>query len=546
MRDNGPVTDEEYVLPDGEVIITRTDLSSRITYANQAFLTSSQFSLEECLGRPQNIVRHPDMPREAFADLWRTIKSGKPWTGIVKNRSKHGGYYWVRANVTPIMVNGRTIGYMSVRVKPTPEEIRAASALYETMRMGRAKHLRLVEGEVIDTRLFARLASLLRPSLAAGTFGVLGSIAACFAFILIAALSASTSALIPAAAAVGLMLSLLNAHYVVRKVAAPIKQAEAIAMKIVSGNVDCAFADSTDRDVRTLMRALNQMNAKLVGVMKDTRLTIDAVRNGTADIEHANAMLCERAQHHSATLEQTAASLEELTMLVKENADRARTASTMSVHASEVTKKGRDVVQDVVVTMNDIAIASRRMREILGIIEGIAFQTNLLALNASVEAARAGELGRGFAIVAQEVGALAQRSAGAAKEIKVLIADSLEKVEAGAHLASDAGETMEEVVASVMRVTTLVGEIMKANSAHSAGIDQINQAMSQMERMQHEDNVLATELSEIARTLRFQARRALEAISAFNLRADLIDATAVEDGLRHEAQLQPVAMRSAA
>jgi aerotaxis receptor len=556
MRNNQPITNEEYVLPDGEVIITRTDLDSRITYANEAFLTSSGFSLEECLGEPQNIVRHPDMPREAFADLWRTIKSGKPWTGIVKNRRKNGGYYWVRANVTPIVERGHTVGYMSVRVKPTSEEIRQAEALYEAMRNGTAPHLKLIEGEVVDTRFIARLARLLRPSLTVGTLGVLGTIAALFALTLMASLSSNNTAattLVRAFAALGLALSVLNARYIVRKVAEPIKRAEAIAMQIVSGNVDCSFQDSTDRDVRTMMRALNQMNAKLVGVLKDARLSIDTMMRSTEHIERANAALCERTQCHASSLEETAASMEEMTASVKENADSARTASEMTVRASEVVRQGRDVVQQVLVTMHDIALASKRMGDILGLIEDIAFQTNLLALNAAVEAARAGDLGRGFAVVAQEVRALAQRSSNAAREIKELIADSLTKVESGTKLASHAGETMENVVASAMRVTDLVSEIMTASSEQSTGIEQINQAVAQMDRMTQEDSSLADQLSEVARTLRFQSKRALEAISAFNLRVGETSASVVEPRIvasdrigAHELRRDALAFRGAA
>ncbi len=546
MRINQPVTDEEYVLPDGEVIITRTDLDSRITYANQAFLSSSGFSLQECIGEPQNIVRHPDMPREAFADLWKTIRGGKPWTGIVKNRRKNGGYYWVRANVTPIVENGRTVGYMSVRVKPTAEEIDAAQALYEAMRAGRAKHLRLVEGEVVDTRFVARIITMLQPSLTARTIGVLGAIAASFVVVLVASRSSNrfaVEAIVPGAAMFGLLLSLLNARYVVRKVAAPIKKAAEIATQIVSGNVECAFQDSTDRDVRTMMRALNQMNAKLVGVLKDTRLSIDAVIQGTDYIERANAALCARTQSHASSLEETAASMEEMTASVKENADSARKASDMTERASEVTRKGRDVVQQVVVTMNDIALASRKMGDILGIIEGIAFQTNLLALNAAVEAARAGDLGRGFAVVAQEVRALAQRSSTAAREIKELIVDSLAKVESGTELASHAGETMKEVVASALRVTDLVSEIMAANSEQSSGIEQINQAVAEMDRMTQEDSVLADQLNEVARTLRFQSQRALDAISAFNLQTRAAEASVGEDGTVASRRIVPHEIR---
>jgi aerotaxis receptor len=546
MRINQPVTGEEYVLPDGEVIITRTDLDSRITYANQAFLSSSGFSLQECIGEPQNIVRHPDMPREAFADLWKTIRSGKPWTGIVKNRRKNGGYYWVRANVTPIVESGRAVGYMSVRVKPTAEEIDLAQRLYEAMRTGRANHVRLVEGEAVDTRFAARVMALLRPSLTTGTVGVLGAIAASFAVVLVASQSSNsfaTETIVPAAAMFGLLLALLNARYIVRKVAAPIKKAEEIATQIVSGNVECAFQDSTDRDVRTMMRALNQMNAKLVGVLKDTRLSIDAVIEGTEHIEQANAALCARTQSHASSLEETAASMEEMTASVKENADSARKASEMTERASEVTRKGRDVVQQVVVTMNDIALASRKMGDILGIIEGIAFQTNLLALNAAVEAARAGDLGRGFAVVAQEVRALAQRSSTAAREIKELIVDSLAKVENGSQLASQAGETMKEVVASAVRVTDLVSEIMAANSEQSSGIEQINRAVAEMDRMTQEDSVLADQLNDVARALRFQSQRALDAICAFNLQTGAAEASVAEDSTVASRRIDPHEIR---
>ena len=170
MRNNGPTTNAEYVVPEGEVIITHTDPSSRITYANPAFVSSSEFSLEECLGQPQNLVRHPDMPKEAFADLWATIRSGRGWSGIVKNRRKSGGFYWVRANVTPMMDSaGRIAGYMSVRVRPTREEIQNAERLYADIRANRAVNVRLQQGKVIDVSLLGRLRNLTRLPLNIGT-----------------------------------------------------------------------------------------------------------------------------------------------------------------------------------------------------------------------------------------------------------------------------------------------------------------------------------------------------------------------------------------
>ncbi|HWK48303.1 MAG TPA: PAS domain-containing protein, partial [Steroidobacter sp.] len=181
MRMNGPVTQAEYVLPDDEVIITHTDPSSRITYANPAFLSSSEFSLEECLGQPQNIVRHPDIPREVFADLWATIRSGRSWTGIVKNRRKNGGFYWVRANITPMMDGGRIVGYMSVRVKPTREEIQQSERIYADIRNGRARNLKIEEGNIVDTSMLGAVKRMLSPSLRVGTWVVIGLLGALLA-----------------------------------------------------------------------------------------------------------------------------------------------------------------------------------------------------------------------------------------------------------------------------------------------------------------------------------------------------------------------------
>src|SRR3954468_14867935 len=181
MRMNGPVTNAEYVLPEGEVIITHTDTSSRITYANPAFLTSSGFNLEECLGQPQNMVRHPDMPVEAFADLWQTIRAGKSWTGIVKNRRKDGGFYWVRANVTPMMMDGRCTGYMSVRIKPTRDEITTAERVYADLRAGRARHLRINQGQIFDTSVIGAFKRAMNPSLKTGTWVLLGFLTALLA-----------------------------------------------------------------------------------------------------------------------------------------------------------------------------------------------------------------------------------------------------------------------------------------------------------------------------------------------------------------------------
>jgi len=519
MRLNEPVTNDEYVLPDDEVIITRTDVGGRITYANQAFLTSSGFSLDECMGQPQNLVRHPDIPRAAFADLWRTIRGGKAWTGIIKNRRKSGGFYWVRANVTPILESERIVGYMSVRVRPLAQEIAAADALYRDMRQGRVPHIRLREGEVVDMRWIGRIKTALRLPLIGGTWLVLGAIMALFVAMLglhVAQVPVH-SPIVWGVALLGILTAIFNAAYVTRRLAAPMRLAGEVAVRIIGGEINREFPDSGDLDTRRLMRLLNQMNAKLLGVIKDTRLGVDEVRSGVEEIVNANEELSGRTNAHAAGLEETASSMEEMTATVRQNADNAAQANQLTARASQVTQRGQEAVSEVVQTMSGIAIASRKIADILGLIDSIAFQTNLLALNAAVEAARAGDQGRGFAVVAQEVRALALRSANSAKDIRELINESLMRVENGTQLVAEAGATMDEVVSSVKHVADIMGEIMSSSREQSAGIDQINQAVTNMDQITQEDAAMAQRVIGIAGTLRQQSNRVLEAISAFGL-----------------------------
>jgi aerotaxis receptor len=518
MRDNGPVTNEEFVLPDDEVIITRTDAGGRIIYANDAFIESSQFSLGECLGQPQNIVRHPEMPAAAFEDLWRTIRGGRPWTGLVKNRRKSGGFYWVRAHVTPIMEKERVVGYMSVRTKAKPDEIAATDKLYRNMRSGLAKHLVLRGGQVVDTRWWRRLISGWRISIATGALLIACSVVVVFAATVTVALEwPAHSALARLLAAVACTLVVGNAFYVRLKIAKPLRLASDSVMRVIGGDMNLAFPGSSDYDTGQLLSLINQMNGKLIGVLKDAHSGIVGVDHGANEIAHVNEELSTRSSARAAGLEETAASIEELTATVKGNANNATVADELTRRASDVTQRGRDVVFEVVNTMQSIGAASRKIGDILSIMNAITFQTNLLALNAAVEAARAGEQGRGFAVVAQEVRALAQRSTSAAKEIKSLIEDSLQRVESGERLARDASATMEEVVLSVKRVNDIMGEIASASRDQSTGIQAVSRTIGDMDRMTQEDAAMAGHVIQIASALKQRSARAMEAISAFSL-----------------------------
>jgi aerotaxis receptor len=268
-----------------------------------------------------------------------------------------------------------------------------------------------------------------------------------------------------------------------------------------------------------LLRALNQMSANLFAIVSDVGENVAGVMSASSQIASGNQDLSSRTEQQASSLEQTAASMEELTSTVKQNADNARQANQLAVSASEVAVKGGSVVSQVVDTMGSINASSKKIVDIIGVIDGIAFQTNILALNAAVEAARAGEQGKGFAVVASEVRSLAQRSASAAKEIKTLIGDSVEKVEAGSKQVAEAGRTMEEIVGSVKRVTDIMGEITAASQEQTSGIEQINQAIAQMDQVTQQNAALVEEASATAQSLQEQADGLVKAVQRVQRRS---------------------------
>uniref|UniRef100_UPI000D37DDD3 methyl-accepting chemotaxis protein n=1 Tax=unclassified Variovorax TaxID=663243 RepID=UPI000D37DDD3 len=309
------------------------------------------------------------------------------------------------------------------------------------------------------------------------------------------------------------------AFFIARSIVRPLSQAVEVAETVAAGDLSADIRVESRDEAGQLMQALKDMNTNLAKVVGEVRTGTETIATASGQIASGNQDLSSRTEQQASSLEETAASMEELTSTVKQNADNARQANQLAVSASEVAVRGGSVVSQVVDTMGSINASSKKIVDIIGVIDGIAFQTNILALNAAVEAARAGEQGRGFAVVASEVRSLAQRSAAAAKEIKTLIGDSVEKVEEGSKQVAEAGRTMEEIVGSVKRVTDIMGEITAASQEQTSGIEQINQAITQMDQVTQQNAALVEEASAAAQSLQEQAGSLVQAVSVFKLGA---------------------------
>ncbi|MFP4262381.1 MAG: methyl-accepting chemotaxis protein [Halomonas sp.] len=673
MRNNQPVSQQEYLLHDDHFLITRTDLKGRITYANPAFVEVSGFRHDELLGAPHNIVRHPDMPEAAYQNLWDTLKAGESWKGLVKNRRKNGDHYWVEANVSPIVEEGEVKGYASVRVKPSREDVERAEAAYARIREGKGRGLTLDKGQLKRrgiagwlagaslTSLRARIVSmvlvaavLLLISGALGLYGVQSAgerlhtldrdglqdvarlqqidqlttqahqtLARSDRFKLVERQEAFAEELgtigtrldelwsalrareanqggladefdeeltayrqdgighaiellqsddsfeifsnlpdhietmqedgerlaesvnemieakqeaagqlaqqaregqrqmllaLAALLGAGLLLLVFISAMTLRTVIRPVRESRAFTLQIASGNL-AADAPARRRDeLGQLVDALDIMRKSLGSIVNDVNGGIGIVTPAARDIARSNEDLSARTEQQAASLQQTASSMEEMTTTVQHNSDNARQASGLAEENASESRASGELMQRAVSTMDEITAGSRKMTEIIDVIDSIAFQTNILALNASVEAARAGEQGRGFAVVAQEVRSLASRSADAASEIRQLIDGSARRIDSGAELIHQAEAAIARVMEASTRVNDILGEITAASEEQSNGIAQINSAVAEMDQVTQQNASRVQDSARAAGELEHQATMLSNAVGAFRLR----------------------------
>ncbi len=347
--------------------------------------------------------------------------------------------------------------------------------------------------------------------------------------------------------AIALALALGCWLFISRTVLRPLREAGDHFEKIAGGDFTGRIEVRSTNEIGQLFGAIKRMQESLTRTVALVRRGVDEINVGSREISAGNTDLSSRTEQQAASLEETAASMEQLASTVKQNADNARQANQLAASASDVAERGGSAVSEVVSTMQEISASSRKISEIVSVIDGIAFQTNILALNAAVEAARAGEQGKGFAVVAGEVRSLAQRSAQAAKEIKGLIEDSVTKVGAGSQQVERAGSTMQEIVASVKRVTDIMGEISAASEEQSSGIDQVNRAVSQMDEVTQQNAALVEEAAAAAGSLQEQAQRLAEAVSVFKINAgEVIEVSAQQLAAQRSAPRMPAPSATAA
>ncbi|ENK3129441.1 PAS domain-containing protein [Escherichia coli] len=475
MSSHPYVTQQNTPLADDTTLMSTTDLQSYITHANDTFVQVSGYTLQELQGQPHNMVRHPDMPKAAFADMWFTLKKGEPWSGIVKNRRKNGDHYWVRANAVPMVREGKISGYMSIRTRATDEEIAAVEPLYKALNAGRTSK-RIHKGLVVRKGWLGKLPSLPLRWRARGVMTLM--------FILLAAMLWFVAAPVVTYILCALVVLLASACFE-WQIVRPIENVAHQALKVATGERNSVEHLNRSDELGLTLRAVGQLGLMCRWLINDVSSQVSSVRNGSETLAKGTDELNEHTQQTVDNVQQTVA--------------------TMNQMAASVIK-----------TMDDIADSTQRIGTITSLINDIAFQTNILALNAAVEAARAGEQGKGFAVVAGEVRHLASRSANAANDIRKLIDASADKVQSGSQQVHAAGRTMEDIVAQVKNVTQLIAQISHSTLEQADGLSSLTRAVDELNLITQKNAELVEESAQVSAMVKHRASRLEDAVTVLH------------------------------
>lgn len=513
------LTAAEYPFPPGQTLVSTTDRHGTITYANQAFIEVSGFHEHELIGAPHKLIRHAEMPKEIFRDMWATISTGEPWSGVLKNRRKDGSFYWVTSCVTPLMCGQDITGYMSIRTQPSRPAIAKAEQLYQTMlsqqyegtvrigiRNGYVTHIG-VGGAI---RALGRAMKPGAPAIASSLTGLGAYCATLFGpgeiipeMVTVAAFSAACYVIIKT-----------YEHIAWHK---PLLALAGFAKRVCAGQVK-AQVDLPTKYTRVgaMQAPLATLNVILLSLIQDSRTECTSMLSDTQKLRTLSERMADRATSQATRIEQTAASMEELSATVAQTAGAAQHATVLTRTVQASAAEGANSVKEINTCLDKLNEAGLRIRGITDLIEGIAFQTNILALNAAIEAARAGEHGRGFSVVATEVRTLAKRTNEASKEIQTLIDAMAATAQASYTQTQKAHTQLDGAMQQLNQVTTLISEIGHASAEQTKGLALVHTAVTEMDQLVHGSAQLSNQVHVYAERIHGEGERVLRSIQTFH------------------------------